>query len=252
MNFSAYAAQFEESVLPLKKPASQATMRSHLKLINSSPVGALPLEALDPAAVQRFITSLAASLQPRSVKNVYRTLHLVLAQALAEGRLERLPKPVLPKNRRSDPEWLSADEMRRIIASAGELRLFCALLAETGLRIGEAIGLMPADFNSAARTLTVRRSIWNGRAQDPKTFNAFRTLTLSEWLSEMLAPVAVGEAFVFRTSKGTPWWPGEVLPEKIAAYRLGHAAPGLTLGTYAQPFEGMDRDWADKIAEVLK
>ena len=47
-----------------------------------------------------------------------------------------------------------------------------ALLAGTGLRIGEALALKPADLSPDCRVLYVRRSIWHGKEQQPKTPNA--------------------------------------------------------------------------------
>jgi integrase len=61
-----------------------------------------------------------------------------------------------------------------------------ALLAGTGLRIGEALALRPTDFGPDCRVLHIRRSIWRGQEQQPKTANALRVLDLPEVLAKEL------------------------------------------------------------------
>jgi integrase len=55
----------------------------------------------------------------------------------------------------------------------------------------------------------------------------------------------------WRRGAATAWVSQLGMPEKIAAYRLGHRCPGLTLGTYAQTFEGIDKGWELKIEKLL-
>jgi integrase len=61
-----------------------------------------------------------------------------------------------------------------------------ALLAGTGLRIGEALALCPTDFGPDCRVLHVRRSIWRGQEQEPKTVNAVRVVDIPEVLAREL------------------------------------------------------------------
>lgn len=62
-----------------------------------------------------------------------------------------------------------------------------ALLAATGLRIGEALALRTTDFRSDCRVLYVRRSIWrNQQEQEPKTDNAVRDVDIPEVLAREL------------------------------------------------------------------
>jgi integrase len=180
-------------------------------------------------------------------------------------------------------------QLRAVIADSNPTyRPLYATLAETGLRIGEALGLKGSDFNEADKTITVARSLYAGQEQTPKSAAAYRTITLSAYLVDILRPLALAnpEGFLFRSTNGSPLWPEKILvsslhplladlklkpagfhslrrgnatlmcsvlgvPEKIAAYRLGHRAPGLTLGLYAQNFSGIDKDWAPKIGEAL-
>jgi integrase len=284
--FSEYSVRWEQTILPLSKPATIATVRSHLSKLTCA-FGDLPID-LPYRTVQEYFTLQSKTLAPKTVRNIFSSLHLVLSSAMREGLIAKVPQITLPKAGKRELGWLSVDDMKRIIAGSRPTHTpFYALLAETGLRIGEALGLQKWDINGPNGTLVVRRSVYNGRPQAPKTSSAFRTLTISPTLCNLLQSIETPEeGFLFHTSSGKPWWPDKAAagdlgqlfkdlkinpvgfhgfrrgnatllcsvlgcPEKIAAYRLGHAAQGLTLGLYAQSFSGMDREWVPKIEKAL-
>ncbi len=61
-----------------------------------------------------------------------------------------------------------------------------AVLAGTGMRIGEAAGLYVEDVDIHSQVVHVRRSIWKGQDLAPKTENAIREVDIDETLTEML------------------------------------------------------------------
>jgi len=287
MTFSEYANQWTRTVLPLSKPATVATMKSHLKTLNAG-LGDQPIDVAYPV-VQAVFTDLALKHAPKTVRNIHSTYHNIMSAAVREGVITKVPKVALPKAARSEQDWLDLDAMKRIIRDSRPThRTLYALLSETGLRIGEALGLQVQDVSGEAGTLEIKRSLYNGKVQTPKTEAAYRTLTLSTYLTDMLKDILSGkpEDFIFKSGAGTPLWPDKILlrdlhpllkdlkldpvglhafrrgnatllcsvlgcPEKIAAHRLGHRAPGLTLGLYAQNFRGIDKEWAPKIGAAL-
>jgi integrase len=73
------------------------------------------------------------------------------------------------KNENQYRPSVNESELGEILASAKErYAIIFALLAGTGLRIGEALALKPSDFSPDYRVLQVRRSIWRGKEQEPK------------------------------------------------------------------------------------
>ena len=287
MTFETYTKQYEELVLPLKKRATQATFSSHLRALRGA-FGSVELAGLEYGPVQRYFTGLAAAQKPKSVANRWATMHLVLRQAQREGLITKIPEPVLPKNGRSEQEWLTIAQMRAILTAAGDPALYW-LLCETGMRIGEALGLQPADLNPEKQLLKIERSIFNGVPGAPKTSSAYRTIAVSRRLRDLLAERNLDcppGSSIFHTSTGRPLWPstavgdlhadckkvgitpvgfhafrrGHVthcsqilgMPEAILAYRVGHKPPGITLGVYNQPMVGVDTEWAEKMAEALQ
>ena len=79
------------------------------------------------------------------------------------------------------------------------------LLAGTGLRIGEALALKKTDVSSDCRVLFVRRSIWHGKEQQPKTPSAIRDVDVAEPLARLLTQYASGKSrYLFATKSGRP------------------------------------------------
>ena len=84
-------------------------------------------------------------------------------------------------------------------------------LAVTGLRIGEAIGIKWSDFDGDV--LTISRTIYEGKAQSPKTQKSIRSLPIPAGLLERMRNVG-GIEYVFR-SRTTPVNPGNALKRYV-------------------------------------
>lgn len=277
--------RWETQVLSLKKPSTVASMQGHLSYIRSR---FSSFSELTYPRIQSFATDLAKSKSPKTTKNYWATFHLLLAQAQREGLVSDYPKPVLPKAVRPEQEWLTADQMKKIISCSEEpYATFLYLLAETGMRIGEAVGLKWGDINGL--TCNISRSVYQGRAGTPKTSSSYRSLGVSNLLSCKLAGWrkfcdSSPDSWIFGTSNQTPWWPRELytrrllpnygwcgikpvgfhawrrgnitmcanigVPEAVIAQRVGHKIPTITLGVYCQKVE--DKEWVEKISSILQ
>jgi integrase len=99
------------------------------------------------------------------------------------------------------------------------------LLAGTGLRIGEALAVRRTDFGPDCRVLHVRRSIWRGREQEPKTPNAIRVVDIPETLACVLRSYVAGiSGYLFATSQGRPLQQRNVLRVLHGVKRVGFHA----------------------------
>jgi integrase len=77
--------------------------------------------------------------------------------------------------------------MSAIVRKAdGQEQVLYALLAGSGLRVGEALGLEIKHLSSDCRTITVEQSCWEGDIQTPKTKNAYRQVDLCTPLADLL------------------------------------------------------------------
>jgi len=113
--------------------------------------------------------------------------------------------PIVRKEEQHRPT-VTATEVEEILASAKRryAALF-ALLAGSGLRIGEALALKTSDLSPDCRVLRVQHSIWHGREQVPKTPNAIHEVDIAEPLAQLLREHVSGRnGYVFATSNGTP------------------------------------------------
>jgi integrase len=289
--FSEYARSFEQQVLPMKKPATIATMQSHLRFFCQPDVfGDISITALDRPTIQTVFARLHTSLAPKTLRNRWSTLHLVLEQAHVDGLLAVVPSPTLPRNHRKPQPFFNLQQMRDIIRCASEpYATFAAVLAETGARVGEVIGVREMDIDFGSRTLCIAQDIYRGREDSTKTTSADRTLSLSSFVAEKLRrhierPGRVSK-YVFQTRSGKPFWPHEAqkplsqvmddlkiapaafhawrrgnityagtvlgMPEPILAERVGHRLPGMTFGIYTQSMPGYDKEWAERLGCAL-
>jgi integrase len=98
------------------------------------------------------------------------------------------------------------------------------LLAGSGLRVGEALAtkLDPycedhTTISPDFKTIYVRKSIWNGREQKPKTENAIRSVDIPETLAEFLKTFAgdLASGFLFQTDSGLPLSQSNILRDSL-------------------------------------
>jgi integrase len=172
---------------------------------------------LDRAAAQHFVDWLTARpgragrLCDRSISNALTPLRLALGAAVAEGLLDANPaeRVVLPR-RRAGRAWSTRERRFLTRAELGRLldeippkwRPLFELLAATGLRISEAIGLRWSDLvlDGPAPHLQVR-AIVKGAAVAPKSRHGARLIPLTPELAATLRAHrphnAVEDAFVF-------------------------------------------------------
>jgi integrase len=167
------------------------------------------------AALKGLIEKMiCAGLSPQTIVTHSKVVKMVLASAVnSEGEQVHPRKwnhdfiglPIVQLEKQHRPTVTEA-ELGEILASTTEryVVLF-ALLAGTGLRIGEALGLKPFDLSPDCRVLHVQRSVWHGQEQQPKTPNAVREVDIAEPLSRLLQEYVKGKSgYLFAAASGRP------------------------------------------------
>jgi integrase len=152
-------------------------------------VGHLRLASLTPQAVQAAYSALLQKgLSRRSVEQTHTVLHRALRQAVLWGLMLRnsTEAVTVPRPTRREMHTLTEDEVGRLFeASRGHsLHALWVLLATTGLRLGEALGLLWSDIDFANGRLVVNRALQRqmGRGHvfvEPKTARSRRTVYLA-------------------------------------------------------------------------
>lgn len=191
--------------------AERAIVETHLR----PAFGKLRLDELRPMAVRQLVSRLAESKAPKTVRNVHAVLHGIMQAAVRDGLLERNPceGTPLPRNRRRKPRsYLTEQQVEQIIAAVPEQwRALVVLLATTGLRWGEAVGLRVRYVDLLGRRLRVEETLNEAAGvlswSTPKSEASVRTVTLPARAIDVLVPLVAGKGpdeLVFTTSTGQP------------------------------------------------
>ena len=289
--FRQFAARWQSTVLPLHKPSTQATVRSHLKKYLTPFLGDRCLKDINPELVQAFVAGLTPA--PKTVRNIFVTLQMMWKSARAWQYVahDAVSDVVLPQPRRVERFSFSLEEIQKILSAAEDpYRTFYWLAAETGLRAGELCGLRIDDLDLERSLLRVEQSSWRGNIQQPKTVNAIRSFAISPEMASHLRDFLVrwrpnSRRLLFATRNGTPWDANLLVkrklqpllkqleiprcglhafrhangtlmdrlgvPLKVRQQRLGHSDPRLTLGVYTHVASEDDAKIAGQLGRIL-
>ena len=141
----------ETTIRPSTFDSYSRNVRNH---VAKHPVGDLPLQKVDAAALNRLYADLLAGrtsrrpFAPRSVAYIHVILHRAFRDAVRWDRLVRNPSdsadpPKPGRAHRSTMRTWAADDVASFLAATANDRLTAAwwLLATTGMRRGELLGL---------------------------------------------------------------------------------------------------------------
>ena len=235
-------------------------------------------------------------LSPTTVRRVHATLRRAFRDAVRWGLLDKNPVESCdpPRLARSDVmrTW-SLEELRTFLELTrndewGELWL---LLATTGMRRGEVLGLRWSDVDLRTCVISIRQTIvlvgHRPHIAEPKSARSRRVIVLDTRTAdalEQLRESATTRDFVFRTRDGEPIHPaavsrrfreivdGSSLPRirlhdlrhtfatlalqagihpKIVSERLGHSTIALTLDVYSHALPTLQRDAAERVGDLI-
>lgn len=175
------------------KERTRNTYRGTIETRIKPGLGAIPLCALQPHMVQRFINSLI-DLSPKTVKNVHGILHHALDKAVQMRYIARNPADgcSLPRIVKQEMQFLAGDDVKCFIdAVKGHKyeRLFLTALF-TGMREGELLGLCWDSVNLERETILINRQLQliKGEYKLLPTKNSKpRTITLTGYVTDMLS-----------------------------------------------------------------
>jgi integrase len=180
--------------------------RLHLK----PALGNVRLDGLNALQVQSlYRAKLDSGLSPRTVQIIHATLHKALKQAVRWTLVPRNVAEVVnpPKPIKKEIEPLTAEQAKKLLKTAKEsqpkLYALYVLAVSTGMRSGELLGLQWRDVDLGARRLRVRRTVFNGNVNSPKTAHGSRSIRLTKAATDALMQHPQEGEWVFPTSVGT-------------------------------------------------
>ena len=196
------------------KPATISGWRDALNAWLLPNLGEKLLADVSNKAVRELVEKMSeGGLAAKTIVNYVQVAKLVVASAVNDEGEQVYPRtwnhdfiqlPVVLKDKQHRPSVTDAD-LKEILSNTKKLKhlMLFSLLAATGLRIGEALALRATDFGPDCRVLHVRRSVWRGQEQEPKTSNAVRVVDVPEILAIKLREyLASTNGYLFATGKG--------------------------------------------------
>jgi integrase len=269
------------------KPATIAGWRHSLDKWLLPIVGEERLADVGNGALKKVIDTMTESgLAAQTIITHSRVLKMVVVSAVNSEGEPLYPRkwnhdycglPIIDPTTQRRPTVTKADVEQILNKINPRFRVLVAVLAGTGIRIGEALGLKIEDLEENCTVLRIRRSVWQCQEQQPKTPNAVRTVDVHEHLAKVLRDYVVGRSgLLFATRKGKPLSQRNVLrsfrtagatcgfhafrrfraetlrrervPEDLVRFWLGHAGASVT-DTYANGLRedlSWRKDWAQR------
>ena len=239
-------------------------------------LGRRKLAEIEPRHIKTLVADLSRSGRASStVRNIIAPVRALFATAVEEGVIRSNPCAGLRLAGGTDHERraLTEDELASLLAEIPpQWQLVVRFLAQTGLRAGELIALRWEDVDLDSRRVRVRRRIYKGTVDAPKSRFGKREIPVSIDLAQRLRVHHGASKFskeaspVFASDVGTPLSPGNLLRRvvkpagkragmdwvglhtlrhtcasllfrsgwnaKQVQMMLGHHSPAFTLGTY--------------------
>ena len=291
-----FATIWQEHILVGSKPSSIRSAKSHLNVHILPHFGRRGLDEIGVQAQQFFVTKLAqANLSRKMILNVLSTLASILQTAKGWGYVCQMVDyktlAIPTEEVQTEARFFTVEEVGKIIAAAREpYKTMFWLLAMTGMRAGEMLGLQWQDIDFDKGLLNIRRSAWYGRVQTTKNKNSEAIIPLPAILAATLRTFreewkSNPDGFLFVTRNRRPpssnkvveygLWPVLDLlaiprcglhafrhthtsllldtgaTPTVVQEQLRHADPRVTLGVYAHVLGDAHREAVEKVASVV-
>ncbi|MCE3277385.1 MAG: site-specific recombinase XerD [Propionibacteriaceae bacterium] len=196
-----FAKEWLVAVEPTIRPSTHHSYDRNLRLHVLPHLGSVELRRVDAGMLNALYAALLADgklttanggsggLSPRSVRYIHTIIHRAFRDAVRWGRIARNPADAADPPRASAvvrptmTTW-TADQVRAFLDHTAEHRLHAAfvLLATTGMRRGEALGLRWSDIDLAAGRASISQTVimvhHDIQIGAPKTARGRRTVAL--------------------------------------------------------------------------
>jgi integrase len=193
-----YTADWLTAIEPTIRPATHYSYSRNLRLHVLPQLGSVQLRRIDAGMLNGLYAALLADgkqsnggggLSPRSVRYVHTIIHRAMRDAARWGRIPRNPADAADPPRAAatvQPTmriW-TADQLRAFLDYVADHKLSAAfvVLATTGMRRGECLGLRWSDVDLMAGRISITQTViainHDVRIGSPKTARGRRTVAL--------------------------------------------------------------------------
>ena len=294
MQFGSFARKWEEAVLPTYRVSTRNFYRDILRRHLVPKFAQYCLCDICTPDLQIFLNQKAERYAPSVLHHIRATMSRVCGSAKEWGYLEnnpaagvRLPHryPVQPK------VTFQPGDLQMVLDNLEEPhRTLVFLIAVTGMRVSELLGLQWPDLDFERRLLHVRRTFYRGNFGLPKTHTSERVIPISDGLSYALQQHRQHARkstmnLVFPNADGKPYEAANLLhrvlhpvlakcglprtgwrafrrsvatalsemrePVRTTQQVLGHSSPQTTLAFYTQSGEDSQRAAISRLERIL-
>jgi integrase len=211
--FREFAERWQRDVLSQHKRSTQSADKSRLRKHLIPDLGDKCMKDITREVLQTFVARKAKVLSGKSVRNLLALLAEMWAQAKADSysQIDPFVSLVLPDCGLTNERCLTLNEMKLVIDTAPEpYKTYYWILAETGIRCGEACGLPVKNLLLDLGALKIDQKVWHAKIETVKSKKGNRLCEISPQLAEHLRgfirtwrPNRLG--LLFATKNGTPW-----------------------------------------------
>jgi integrase len=258
--------------------------------INPS-LGKLRLNRLSAIQIQSlYRIKLESGLSPRTVQIIHSTLRQALKQAMKWSLIPRNVTEAVdpPRSPKREINPFNKEQARTLLEAARETKLYALYLLAitTGMRQGELLGLKWEDLDLQAGTLQVRRTVFNGKVNAPKSSKGKRSIRLTSAAVQALQVHQRQGDWVFSSTVGTPischnlinrsWRPllrkagipytnfhtmrhtaatlllTKGVHPKIVQEMLGHSTISITLDTYSHVLPNLQKEAVKAMEDLIE
>lgn len=200
MTLRQYLDQWIETVTPTSAPLSPAAYKTIIRRLDPL-IGNKRLGRLTTLDIQRAYADIIPLFAPNTVQTTHRMLHAALADAVKWQIIPRNPATgtEVPRPPIQTMQVFSDDEVHHLLDATANDRYHTlwALLVTTGLRLGEATGLLWEDVDLVGKRITVQRTLQRQKGKGmvlkdrPKTSKSRRTVKLGDNVVSLLRQLRV-------------------------------------------------------------
>ena len=189
ITLKAYASTWEAAQVGRER--TLGNINNALRLHILPVLGDRPMASIRPSDVQGLVKHLSGRLKPGTVRNINAILVRLFNAAVDDRVVAVSPcrKVTLPRPEDIEVVPLTVEEVTAVIeAMPDRYRAAAVLLAGSGLRIGELLGLKVGDIRFLERSIRVERQrSQRGQIGPTKSPKSTRTVPLGDVVLEVLA-----------------------------------------------------------------
>lgn len=214
-----------EYVAAYNRPSSAREKRSYLANHLLPAFGHFRLDEIDTRSIDRFVVATRERVSPKTLNNILATLRRCLRVAVEWRLLRQAPLIRGVRVVQRPIAFLKEDELTAIIAAAPteRWRVFFVVVADTGMRFGEAAALRWLDVDlGQCPSVHISRGAARGVIGPTKT-GSTRTVPLTRRAAAALLTLRIGEGLIFPQDNGgvlRPEWTLNILHRACARAKV--------------------------------